>query len=223
MRLLPGSASRRNRPVKAEGSASGLTLMVLVLLFLVQIGCAVFFVSDIVMSIFGLRSSPMSWQAREVQEIGAAIGLMLGLSLGAVALWRAIRRTLAAEQKLRQASGLFMEHLADRFDSWGLTPAERDVALFAIKGMSIQEIARMRSTSEGTVKAQTYAIYRKAGVAGRPQLLSLFIEDLMHDALPQPPLQTPAWPPADRVTANAPGHGADIIALPSQAGASGKA
>jgi len=37
----------------------------------------------------------------------------------------------------------------------------------------------LRSTSEGTVKAQTNAIYRKAGVTGRPQLLSLFIEDLM--------------------------------------------
>ena len=37
----------------------------------------------------------------------------------------------------------------------------------------------MRGTSEGTVKAQTNAIYRKAGVTGRPQLLSLFIDELM--------------------------------------------
>jgi len=40
---------------------------------------------------------------------------------------------------------------------------------------------RMRNTAEGTVKAQTNAIYRKAGVSGRPQLLSLFIEDLMDE------------------------------------------
>ena len=72
-----------------------------------------------------------------------------------------------------------MDVMAERFDDWGLTPAERDVALFAIKGMSIQEIAALRQTSEGTVKAQTNAIYRKAGVSGRPQLLSLFIEDLL--------------------------------------------
>ena len=31
------------------------------------------------------------------------------------------------------------------------------------------------------MKAQTNAIYRKAGVSGRPQLLSLFIDDLMRD------------------------------------------
>ena len=43
----------------------------------------------------------------------------------------------------------------------------------------MQEIARLRETSEGTIKAQTAAIYRKAQVTGRPQLLSLFIEDMM--------------------------------------------
>jgi hypothetical protein len=61
------------------------------------------------------------------------------------------------------------------------------VALFAIKGLSTADIARMRSSSEGTVKAQTNAIYRKAGVSGRPQLLSLFIEELMQDDGPLRP------------------------------------
>jgi hypothetical protein len=32
------------------------------------------------------------------------------------------------------------------------------------------------------VKAQTNAIYRKAGVTGRSQLLSLFIDEMMRDA-----------------------------------------
>ena len=69
--------------------------------------------------------------------------------------------------------------LNTRFDQWGLTQAEREVALFAIKGLSVQEMARLRATSEGTIKAQTASIYRKANVTGRPQLLSLIIEDLM--------------------------------------------
>ena len=56
-------------------------------------------------------------------------------------------------------------------------------AMWSIKGMSTAEIAGLRQTSEGTVKAQTNAIYRKAGVSGRPQLLSLFIEDLLGDGL----------------------------------------
>ena len=74
-----------------------------------------------------------------------------------------------------------MDLLQERFAEWALTPSEKDVALFAIKGLSTAEIAALRSTSEGTVKAQTNAIYRKAGVTGRPQLLSLFIDDLMRD------------------------------------------
>jgi len=214
---------RPGRRAKKQGRLSGgLNLLFLVLLFVVQIGCAIFFVGDIVLSVFGLRLNPISWQAREIQEIGAAVGLILGLALGAVALWRALRRTLVAEQKLRQASGLFMEHLAERFDSWALTPAERDVALFAIKGMSINEIARMRDTSEGTVKAQTYAIYRKAGVAGRPQLLSLFIEDLMHDALPAAAAAPLAGAlPAGELQAGV-ARGAEIIPMPPSATASAK-
>jgi len=44
----------------------------------------------------------------------------------------------------------------------------------AIKGLSIAEIAAVRQTRDGTIKAQCTAIYRKAGVTGRPQLISLF-------------------------------------------------
>ena len=62
-----------------------------------------------------------------------------------------------------------------------MTPAERDVALFSIKGFSTADIAGFREVSEGTIKAQTNAIYRKAGVSGRAQLLSLFIDELVSD------------------------------------------
>lgn len=150
-------------------------------IFAVQAACAAFFVWDILSGVIGLSTQPLSWQLREVIEIGAALGLMLGLVMGGLVLRRSLRATRAAEEKLARASAAFMDLLAQRFEEWGLTPAERDVALFAIKGMSLAEIATLRSTSEGTVKAQTAAIYRKAGVSGRPQLLSLFIEDLMRD------------------------------------------
>ncbi len=152
-------------------------------IFVVQAICAVFFVSDILSSVLGLRTTPISWQTRELLEIGAACGLILGLILGGLALSRTLRQRNIAEDRLRRASGVFMDILEERFTDWGLTAAERDVALFAIKGMSTAEIATLRATSEGTVKAQTNAIYRKAGVTGRPQLLSLFIEDLMGDPL----------------------------------------
>ena len=151
------------------------------IVFIIQAMCAVFFISDILSSVLGLRSTPLSWRTRELLELGAALGLLLGLGLGAVLLARAMRGRTVAEERLRRASAAFMDLLEERFTEWGLTPAERDVALFAIKGMSTAEIGVLRATSEGTVKAQTNAIYRKAGVTGRPQLLSLFIEDLMRE------------------------------------------
>jgi DNA-binding CsgD family transcriptional regulator len=151
----------------------------------VQSFCGFFFVSDILLSVLRVPIGPIPWAYREVMEIGAAVGLVLGVILGAVLLRASLRRTKDAEQALRAASGAFMELVAERFDDWALTPAERDVALFALKGLSIAEIAELRNTSQGTVKAQTNAIYRKAGVSGRPQFLSLFVDDLMDvDALP---------------------------------------
>ncbi len=151
----------------------------IVLVFLVQALCAFFFVSDILSSLLGIYTRPLAWELREMLEIGAAVGLVLGLVLGGVLIVSSLRARNLAQERLRRASGAFMDLLEERFTLWGLTPAERDVALFAIKGLSTAEIATLRNTSEGTVKAQTNAIYRKAGVTGRPQLLSLFIEDLI--------------------------------------------
>lgn len=154
------------------------------LAFALQAICALFFVSDIFITLFGLRARPISWQLRELMEIGAALGLTLGTVLGVVLLLRSQARTNRIEAQLRAASGAFVDLLEEHFSTWGLTPAERDVAWFTVKGMSTQEIASLRATSEGTVKAQSNAIYRKAGVSGRYQLLSFFVDELTAEAAP---------------------------------------
>jgi len=66
-----------------------------------------------------------------------------------------------------------------QFDKWGLTPAERDVALLQLKGLRHREIADLRNTSERTVRQQALAIYRKAGLSGRTDLAAFFLEDLL--------------------------------------------
>ncbi len=149
----------------------------IVAIVLVQLICATFFVSTILSSIFGF--APFSWQIYELIETGAAVGLFLGVILGVLLLRKIMARNTHIEDQLRLASGAFMEVLDEYFTAWGLTPAERDVALFAIKGMSTSEMADLRDVSEGTIKAQTNAIYRKANVSGRTQLLSLFIDELI--------------------------------------------
>ncbi|MEP2534232.1 LuxR C-terminal-related transcriptional regulator [Shimia sp.] len=151
----------------------------LIALVFFQAVCALFFVAEIVLTILGARSAPIPWQTRELLEIGAALGLVLGVVLGGVTLRRTLAEKARAEKSLQQVQTAFRDHLGATFDGWALTPAERDVALFSIKGLSVQEIADLRNTSDGTVKAQCNAIYRKAGVTGRAQLMSLFLEDLL--------------------------------------------
>jgi DNA-binding CsgD family transcriptional regulator len=156
------------------------------LLVLVQAICAGVFLYDILASIFGFYPVPLAWTTRELMEMGAGVGLFLGVIFGSILVFRSFKELRHAEVRLTRASSAFMDMLTARFDEWGLTGAERDVAMFAIKGMNVQEIAGLRATSEGTVKAQTAAIYRKAGVTGRPQLLSLFIDDMMGNPRTEP-------------------------------------
>jgi DNA-binding CsgD family transcriptional regulator len=66
-----------------------------------------------------------------------------------------------------------------QFQAWRLTDAEREVALLLLKGLSLREIAGLRETSERTVRQQSLAVYRKAGLAGRADLSAFFLEDLL--------------------------------------------
>lgn len=156
---------------------------VITLLLVGQLMCASFLMYDILSSVLGLNLAPINWQLYEFIQIATALGLVFGAIFSAVVLRKSLRDMARLSGRLRVASGAFMDVLEDSFEEWGLTPAEKDVALFAIKGLSTREIAELRDTSEGTVKAQTNAIYKKAGVSGRSQLLSLFIDDLMSDVL----------------------------------------
>jgi DNA-binding CsgD family transcriptional regulator len=65
------------------------------------------------------------------------------------------------------------------FDRWGLTPAEREVGLLLLKGLSHKEIAGLRSVSERTVREQARALYKKGDLSGRADLAAYFLEDLL--------------------------------------------
>ena len=145
-----------------------------------QVVLAAFFALDIIADLFGVVETPGRAQYIEVL---VAPALVAGLIATALYLHSLTRQQAALRRQLGVASGAFSELLDAQFDQWKLSASERDVALLAIKGLSVAEIADIRNTREGTIKAQCGAVYRKAGVSGRLQLLSLFIEDLMSDPL----------------------------------------
>jgi DNA-binding CsgD family transcriptional regulator len=79
-------------------------------------------------------------------------------------------------QELLQGLGQAIDR---QFDRWGLTPAEREVALLQLKGLRHRAIAELRQTSERTVRQQALAVYRKSGLSGRSDLAAFFLEDLL--------------------------------------------
>lgn len=91
-------------------------------------------------------------------------------------------RTAEAERWQREARTL-MEGLSraidEQFERWALSPAEKEVALLLLKGLTHREIAGLRSVTEATARQQARAVYKKAGLAGRHDLSAFFLEDLM--------------------------------------------
>jgi len=117
-------------------------------------------------------------------EAVAVIGLGIGALLTLREYRNLVRRNTKVEHELNAVSGAFQEEIERHFRNWGLTAAERDVALLSIKGVPLVDIATIRSTREGTIKAQSAAIYRKAGVSGRAELISVVVEELISGLKP---------------------------------------
>lgn len=115
---------------------------------------------------------------RELVEAGASIGLILGAILGVRLALVAQNAAHRAETARRITSGEFTSVVDRYFADLALTNAETEVAWFVLKGMSLAEIATLRQTRIGTVKAQCTAIYKKAGVTGKSQLFSQLVEDV---------------------------------------------
>lgn len=137
------------------------------------------FILDLVLDVTGLRDEPPSYTFREGVQIAAWFGLVFGIVINGVLFRDILRKGARLEQRVHLASRAFQEMVDERFDDWSLSPSERDVALLAIKGFSNAEIAAYLEKSEGTVKAQSNAVFRKSGLAGRVQLISFFMDEML--------------------------------------------
>jgi len=153
--------------------------------------CAMFFIGD---SIEDLRVDELN--LHNAFEAVVALALVIGIVFGAREMRRAVDRADRAEAAVTVASGALGEVIEEHFERWELTEAERNVALLAIKGFEIAEIAAYRHTASSTVRAQLTHVYAKAGVAGRSQLVSIFIDDLLGGALAGMGIPEEETPPA---------------------------
>ena len=147
--------------------------------------------------------APENWLS---WHVGFELVLITLAIITTVVMWRAwwrARRSLGDAQRAleeqraerdawrasakRALDGL-AEAIDDQFAVWGLTPAEREVALLLLKGRSHKQIAYNSRRSESTVRQHAAAVYQKSGLAGRAELAAFFLEDLI---LPEPAREAP--------------------------------
>lgn len=161
----------RRRPWFAGGRAATLAAVVAM-----QAMAAVFFLGDVLADL--ATDGP---DLHTVLEAAVTLALAAGVIFGALVLRHSLDLSRRSEAALAVARGALGELIESRFREWRLTPAEREVALLALKGFDIAGIAELRGAATGTVRAQLTRVYAKSGVSSRAELLSLFMDDLLDD------------------------------------------
>ncbi|MFQ5351700.1 MAG: LuxR C-terminal-related transcriptional regulator [Candidatus Binatia bacterium] len=71
------------------------------------------------------------------------------------------------------------EAIDRQFERWGLSAAEKEVALRLLEGKGYRDIAATRDVKERTIRTQAQAIYAKANVGGRAELAAFFLHRLL--------------------------------------------
>lgn len=135
---------------------------------------AIFFVADAIGDI-----ATDGFDVHIIMETIVSFALVAGVIFGAGTVREMLAQAKRRDEALAIASGALADLVRQRFGAWQLTRGEADVALFALKGCSVPQIAALRQTAEGTVRAQLTRVYAKAGVASQAALVSLFFEDLL--------------------------------------------
>ena len=154
------------------------TMTILIVLMAVQLACAVFFVSDAALD-FMNEGGLASIDGHLAVEILATVALLAAIAVEGRFLRGLMQRKTRLEQSLANASAEVHAVIEAQFEEWSLSPAEHDIAMFLVKGLGTVEIAELRGSAEGTVKAHFAAIFRKAGVHSRAELLSVLIDRLL--------------------------------------------
>jgi DNA-binding CsgD family transcriptional regulator len=146
-----------------------------------------------------IMDQPQDWLSFhvvfETTMIAGALVMATTLWLGWARNARSVkelRRSLEARQEERdawrtsavQALEGMGRAIDEQFSSWQLTSAERDVALYLLKGYSHKAIGKETQRSPQTVRQHAAAVYKKAGLTGRAELSAFFLEDLMLPGTP---------------------------------------
>jgi len=140
-----------------------------------------------------VMDKPETWLSFHVVfEVTMLAGALLMATTLWLGWWRSERAAAALRSRLeeheeerdrwRATSREALEGLGRAIDAqfgrWGLTPAEREVALL-LKGYGHKQIAARTGRSERTARQHAGVVYEKAGLGGRAELAAFLLQDLM--------------------------------------------
>ena len=144
---------------------------------------------------FFTETDPVSWAdfLGDSLETALVVACAAGVALltGSLARERTEKDTLTRDLALARAEGEAWrgraqtyvqglgEEIEKQLEKWQLTQAEREVGLLMLKGFSHGEIAKLRGTTEATVRHQARVVYQKSGMPGRSAFCAYFPEDLL--------------------------------------------
>lgn len=163
-----------SRPTSLSPKRSNRHAMAVAAIVVLQALGATFFVADAIGDIL-----TDGFDMHIVIESIVSFALFAGVVFGARTVSVMLAQARQRDEALAIASGALTELIQQRFAAWKLTKGEADVALFALKGCTITQIAELRGTAEGTVRAQLARAYAKAEVTNQAAFMSLFLEDLL--------------------------------------------
>ena len=167
-----------------EENGTRLRLLLAVVLVVIMVGGTIDLVLD----------APTDWLSFHVLfELGMIVAALVSATALWLGWWRsrqavvAMARSLEERRAERDAWRASAEKALDglgraidrQFDAWGLTPAEREVALLILKGHGHKQIAGLTGRSERTVRQHAVTVYGKEGLGGRAALAAFFLQDLM--------------------------------------------
>jgi hypothetical protein len=116
--------------------------LILTLVLGCQVLAAMFFTLDVAGDI-----AEAGW-AGTCRSNCATLALAAGVVVGAIHVRSLIERARQDQALITAARGAMGALIRARFAEWRLTAAEADVALFAIKGLDVAEIAALRGSAQ---------------------------------------------------------------------------
>lgn len=153
------------------------------LFFVAKIIATLFFTFDVVFDIREHMINDIDYDPIEVIhllfEIFAVFALIGGLFVSFKYLAKLKSENDTAAAHLHRLRVDFDQHVKIKFNQWGLSDAEQDIALLMLRGLSNSDIADLRDTKLGTVKLQSHKVLQKSGTTSRTEFMSIFMDEFM--------------------------------------------